>query len=260
MTERLRREDSFRFRCDRTLSCFNQCCRDVNIILTPYDILRLKNRLGISSQEFLEKYTVCPFTKEQKIPVLFLRLNDQDEKRCFFVREEGCSVYADRPWACRMYPLGLASPKEGSSEQAFYFLMQEDVCQGVHESREWTVAEWLADQGIIEYDERGETFKELTLHDFLVKGGELGPRKMEVFYTACYNLDKFREYIFSNDEAFFDLFEVSENEKEALRNDDEALLRFALRWLRFSLFGEPVMTLTARARERAAAFRKTTRR
>ena len=28
---------------------------------------------------------------------------------------------------------------------------------------------------------------------------------------------------------------------EELREDDEALLRFAFRWLRFALFGEPTM-------------------
>ena len=38
------------------------------------------------------------------------------------------SVNPDRPWSCRMYQLGLASPKEGATEEDdFYFLMKEDV-------------------------------------------------------------------------------------------------------------------------------------
>ena len=63
------------------------------------------------SAEFLEKYTIQPFTKDQKLPVVILKLNDDEIKQCQFVKEEGCSIYEDRPWSCRMYPIGLASQK-----------------------------------------------------------------------------------------------------------------------------------------------------
>jgi hypothetical protein len=49
-------EDSFRFACHDGLDCFTRCCRDITIFLTPYDILRLKNDLGLSSQEFLREF------------------------------------------------------------------------------------------------------------------------------------------------------------------------------------------------------------
>ena len=39
---RLSPESKFRFSCHKGLSCFTQCCGDVNIFLTPYDVLRLK--------------------------------------------------------------------------------------------------------------------------------------------------------------------------------------------------------------------------
>ena len=46
-------QDTFRFSCSPVVVCFNECCRDLNQFLTPYDILRLKNHLGLSSGEFL---------------------------------------------------------------------------------------------------------------------------------------------------------------------------------------------------------------
>src|SRR4030042_6514389 len=79
---RLTRKNRFKFLCHNRMSCFNQCCRDVTIFLTPYDIIRMKNRLGISSQEFLAKYTVSPFTKEQELPVVVLKMRDDMEKTC----------------------------------------------------------------------------------------------------------------------------------------------------------------------------------
>ena len=45
------------FRCHKDIDCFNACCKNIDIMLTPYDIIRLKQRLGITSTEFLREYT-----------------------------------------------------------------------------------------------------------------------------------------------------------------------------------------------------------
>ena len=49
-----------RFRCYKGISCFNACCKRADVTLAPYDIIRLKRRLGMSSTDFLAKHTV-PF-------------------------------------------------------------------------------------------------------------------------------------------------------------------------------------------------------
>ncbi|HKJ01944.1 MAG TPA: hypothetical protein VJ997_05800, partial [Longimicrobiales bacterium] len=60
---RLGPDDPFNFACHPGVSCFNCCCHDVNVFLTPYDVMRLKNRLGIKSGEFLDRYTLAPVQK-----------------------------------------------------------------------------------------------------------------------------------------------------------------------------------------------------
>ena len=55
---RLGPDDRFKFACRPGISCFNMCCGDVNIFLSPYDVLRMKKRLGMKSGDFLEKYTL----------------------------------------------------------------------------------------------------------------------------------------------------------------------------------------------------------
>jgi Fe-S-cluster containining protein len=239
---RFTEKDTFKFSCHKGLGCFTQCCADVNIFLTPYDVLRMKNRLNISSGEFLARYTLVPFSKEQRAPVVVLRMNE-DDKRCPFVTAEGCSIYEDRPWSCRMYPLGLASPKEEAAggQEEFYFLMEEGDCQGFTEGRQLTVGEWLEDQGIILYNEIGEFFKEITLHDFFQKGSVLEPEKMEMFYMASYDLDRFRRFVFESN--FLRYFEVADEIVDTIRTDDVELMKFAFRWLKFSLFGEPTMKI-----------------
>lgn len=240
---RLDEQSSFSFACHKGVPCFNECCGDVNIFLTPYDIIRLKSNLGISSTEFLKKYTLSPFDQNLKYPVILLQMGNDEKKKCPFVTNEGCSVYPDRPWSCRMYPLGLASPGEGSEEldKEFYFLLKEDICQGFKENKRWTVNEWLRGQGITEYNQMGEYFKELTTHKFFRKGEPLPPKKIELFFQACYDIDHFRSFVF--DSSFLDRFEVDDKTIEKIKTDDLQLLKFACRWLRFALFGEETMTV-----------------
>ncbi len=60
-----------------------------------------------------------------------------------------------------------------------------------------------------------------------------------MFYMACYDLDSFRSFVFES--SFRERFELEPDLVEKLGADDAALLRFAFRWLRFALFGEPTM-------------------
>lgn len=240
---RMSKDDSFTFACHPGVPCYNECCGDVNIFLTPYDVIRLKNALGISSQEFLDKYTLMPFDKNLGYPVILLQMEDNEKKSCPFVAAEGCQVYQDRPWACRMYPLGLASPKEGSGKLAneFFFLLKETICKGFQESRTQTVSEWIDDQGIEEYNRMGEEFKELTLHPHFQGGNALTPQKIEMFFTVCYNIDTFRKFVF--DTTFLQKFDVDPETQAKIKNDDVELLKFGFKWLRFALFGEQTMTI-----------------
>lgn len=236
---RLGPDDSFQFACHPGVPCYNRCCGDVNIFLSPYDVLRLKRRLGLSSGEFLERYTLLPVQKELKTPVVVLRMRDEPGAPCPFVTAAGCSVYADRPWPCRMYPLGVAAQREtadGWRGERFCFLLREDGCQGSAQPRTWTVREWLEDQQVDDYDTWGDAYAQLTLHPFFEQGGMLSPAKLQMFYTACYDLDRFRQFVFNS--TLLERFEVDEDFVEEMRYDDTALLRFAFLWLRFSLFGE----------------------
>lgn len=117
-------DSKFQFKCHKDVKCYTKCCRGISIILTPYDIIRLKNRLQLSSEEFLAIYTKPELMEKTDLPVITLKLLDDELTSCPFVRDTGCIVYEDRPTACRYYPLGVASlsHKEGADDDGFYFL------------------------------------------------------------------------------------------------------------------------------------------
>lgn len=73
-TKWLAAENPFPFLCRPDRECSRKCCRGA-ILLTPYDVLRLKKRLGMQSGDFLREYVQICVDKQSPVPSLFLRPN-----------------------------------------------------------------------------------------------------------------------------------------------------------------------------------------
>jgi uncharacterized protein len=242
---------TFCFECHPKLDCFTTCCSDVNIVLTPADVLGLARKSGLTTREFLDRHTLTPITKELHLPVVMLKMGEEPAKRCPFVGDSGCSVYDARPWACRMYPVGMALPpaRPGVEPEPNWFLFEDDFCHGRSGTRTWDVMLWQRDQGITDRDGLEKGFRDLVGHPWFIGGRQLDPKRIEMFFMAAYDLDTFREFIFST--TFVQRFELDDALVESLRKDDNELLRFGFLWLRFALFGEP--TIQRRAPEMEGA-------
>ena len=71
---RLTAGDTFRFRCHPQIACFNRCCRNLNLFLYPYDVMRLKNCLQIDSDEFIEQHVDVVLREGHYFPEVLLRM------------------------------------------------------------------------------------------------------------------------------------------------------------------------------------------
>jgi len=221
----LQPKDTFSFSCHAMLSCFTSCCRDVNILLSPYDIIRMKRRLGLSSTEFLARYTKTLVAPKTALPAVQLRMDEERGRRCYFVGSDGCSIYGDRPWSCRMYPLDV----DGDGDQ-YRLIVDRSRCHGL-DSREGTnLGQWFRNQGLEPYTAENEEFAAVTGDDKLTAWRLSHPQGEHIFHLACYDLDRFRELVFR--EALHDMIEVGGINLDELRGDDLALLAFAYAWLK----------------------------
>jgi uncharacterized protein len=244
------------FRCHKDIDCFNACCKNIDIMLTPYDILRLKQRLGITSTEFLRLYTEpFEFGKNSVAGVKYKPKEGTTE--CQFVTDEGCSVYEDRPTACRYYPVGLLSTRrqDENFDRASYALVKEDHCHGHFEDRKLTIDEYRAEQGLEDYDEHGRAWRQLILK---VKSagpaiGNMSKTSLKFFFMACYDLDRFREFVKST--GFSTTYDIDQATMDELLRDDMALLRFGDRLIRQIMYGEESIPLKADALEQHLARR-----
>ncbi|MDR3566754.1 MAG: YkgJ family cysteine cluster protein [Syntrophobacteraceae bacterium] len=223
-------DEEFTFSCDSTLPCFNTCCRDINIFLTPYDVMRMRRSLWLPSDEFLDKFTIA-LVGDDGIPLVVLKMKEDKDKTCPFVGAQGCSIYQDRPWSCRMYPVFPVSAEEQE------FLIEEKLaCHGFRGKKTSTVRQWKKDQDLSKFDLMNDAYKKITLHDYFQNGNKIDPGMTKLVYNTCYDLDAFKRFIFSS--RFFDIYDVDVQTIEAMRKDEEELLNFAYRWVEFSLFSE----------------------
>lgn len=230
----LEKGQSYCFKCYPGISCFNECCGDLNLVMTPYDVLRLRRNLGMLSRDFLHVHCETSVMPDTRFPVLRLRMTENEKHSCPFVREEGCSVYPDRPGACRTYPLGRATRPDGRGgiEEQF-FVVQEPHCRGFEESAEWTSDEWLKDQGFDIYVRFNDRYMNL-LARWKDTGKQLPDQMVQMVVLALYQLDDFRGMI--ENMRVFDRFDVDDERRAAIMEDDEAALDFSLDWLELLLF------------------------
>jgi len=229
--------ESFCFACSPDVPCFNECCRDLNQFLTPYDILRLKNSLGLSSGDFLQRYTVSYIGPETGLPVVSLKQDQTDNLKCPFVRTTGCSVYADRPSSCRMYPVAraLSRSRETGVTTEHFALIREPHCRGFVDAEKKTAEKWLEEQGLKEYNEMNDRLMTLISLKNRLLPGPLEPRRVEQFRLALYDLDSFRQSIF--EQNLLGGLNVDEKILEKVRSDDVELLKLGIKWIRLKLFG-----------------------
>lgn len=198
----------------------------------------------------MEKYTQPDERRESIFPLVCLKMRDDDKRQCPFVSKQGCTIYEDRPGACRLYPLGRAASRDssGKREGEFYFFVQEAHCLGFLEQREWTVEEWIQDQGVRLYNEMNRPWMEIVTSKNR-HTRELTEQKLGMFHMVSYNPERFREFVFKT--TFLKVFDVPSEEIKKAASDEVELMRLGMRWLKFALYGEDTFVPRAGLDERA---------
>jgi len=153
--------DKFQFGCEKR----GDCCRDRHehpILLSVYDVFRLRQHLKVSGQEFAEKYGRTLLGAHSQLPLMILR-NDWTDKRrekssCVNLKDNKCSVYENRPLVCRLYPVGRALDPDRNS---YFMLTKTDGCCPTGCGQEHTIEEWLTKAEAESFFEWNDKFHEL---------------------------------------------------------------------------------------------------
>lgn len=228
--QRIEKEEQFRFSCHPSVDCFTDCCRQLELALTPYDVLRLKKGCGLRSEEFLDRYVIIEQEDHEPFPRLYLTMVDDGRASCVFVGKSGCTQYQNRPGACRAYPMGRAAIRQAdNSMDDFFVLLQENHCHGFQEQQQQDVATYSTEQGLPAYNRFNDAVAQILQHEQIRQGKRFSEQQQEQFILALYNLDQFRTLLLAGQLT-------GARPADETPADDESLLLFAIDWLQDRLF------------------------
>jgi uncharacterized protein len=226
-------DKDFSFLCSPDIPCFTHCCRQLELALTPYDVLRLKKATGLKSSAFLETYVIIEQERHDIFPRFYLTMVDDGNASCVFVSEQGCTVYKDRPGACRAYPVGRAAMlTDRNTIEEFFVLLEEKHCQGFSRDQKQTPKQYCREQDLSSYNRFNDAVMTILRHDRIRQGMILSREQIKLYILALYNLDTFRTMILNDQLPDVVLDTPRKQELE----EDETLLLFAIGWLKTTLY------------------------
>lgn len=230
---RLNKEDTLVFGCAPGISCFNSCCGDLHLALSPCDVMRLRIALDIGSTEFMRRFASVSPLPGNGFPSVMLEMLHDAHQSCPFVREEGCSVYPHRPGACRVYPLGRGASidNEGNLTEE-YLLVQESHCNGFSENvAPITVAAYLESQGMAPYIELDNRYIQV-MHRWNSRGRALDKTLFAKVFVAAYRSDELSAFV--GDPNLMSHIVQQGDDRVAY---ETARLNFGFDWIENVLFG-----------------------
>lgn len=179
--EFIKRNDAseFKFHCREDCT---KCCENSTVLLSPYDLQRILQAKQVSFQHFLNHYGLL-FYNQDLHNMLCIKL--RSNPACVFLKEGLCSIYQDRPFGCRMYPLGFHIRSKTKEEVVFF---DSKECPGFNEGKLWNVAAWKKESSIPQYMPFFELWDLICTyfdhHNFPKDNLEF----VKLFYTLAYDI------------------------------------------------------------------------
>jgi uncharacterized protein len=225
-------KEHFSFACHSAVPCFTECCRMLELAVTPYDVLRLRLATGLHSTALLDEYLLVEQEPGEPFPRVYLTMIDDGRASCVFVSAKGCTVYAHRPAACRAYPLGRAVIRRSDPEQLeeHYVLLKEQHCLGFQQTARQDLAHYSQTQGLLPYNHFNDRLAVILQHEAVRLGFIPSQGQSQFFLDTLYDLDRFRERCLADSEL--------RPAEKARFAEDESLLLFAMDLVEEKLFAD----------------------
>lgn len=214
--------EMFSFLCHNRVSCFTHCCRELELALTPYDVLRLRLAAGLSSAQLHDRYIIEELNPGEVFPHFYLTMVDDGNASCVFVNAGGCEIYPHRPGACRTYPLGRGTRREQDRVSEQFILLRESHCKGFQEKVVQTVQSFMKSQELEPFNRFNDRLTAITQHAQIKEGKQLTDAQRILYKLALYDLDSFRSQL--DDNRIASPLTIPEE----VFDDDERLLEFGL--------------------------------
>jgi Fe-S-cluster containining protein len=134
---------NIKFECNKcALCCGNTKEKTRHIIILENEAKEIQKQTNLNINEYcFEITTQQPYKFEMKKP---------HNEKCFFLKQDGCSIYDVRPMICRFYPFEL---KFDEKQQKYVFAATAE-CPALNQGKRLTQSHfkmlfWLAEEKLL---------------------------------------------------------------------------------------------------------------
>ena len=143
----------FHFHCDQ---CGNCCRNRKDILLNPFDLFRIASQLGTNPKDIVARYCTVYVGDSSRFPVVLLLPEGKDEA-CPFLKDNRCSIHANKPTVCALFPLGRSicydkkPDAHGERKKRLFYFLQDVDCGLKDETH--TALEWMGEFNLADSEE-----------------------------------------------------------------------------------------------------------
>ncbi|HTF99530.1 MAG TPA: YkgJ family cysteine cluster protein [Nitrospirota bacterium] len=125
-------DDLIDLSCDARGCASNCCTKSAPVVLNPYEIALICREASMSYEDLLD---IVETDRAKSFPLVML----PRDPVCSFWTGKGCRIYAARPLACRLYPLGRVY----DGGRSLIVQPELNICPGLAPDPLHTVADYL---------------------------------------------------------------------------------------------------------------------
>jgi len=126
--------------------CCTRCCRNHDVAINPYETARLARNLGQTIAQFRAMWT------RDGAGTMLKQTETGD---CVFLSGERCSVYADRPLVCRIFPLARNVSADGTEH---FLPIEGEPPPGGEFTGRGTISDFLEKHGAVAFAEAADDY------------------------------------------------------------------------------------------------------
>ena len=157
MKKPLRKDDEFYFRCDQC----GECCKDrIDILLSPFDLCRMAKAVDEPLPEVLNKYGCLYVGETSKVPLVSLKMREDNGKCPFLQDDNRCRIHMSKPAVCALFPLGRCASREENKTDIFYILQPTDCGD---QSEKHTPREWMGEFNLEESEQWFSVWQDIVM-------------------------------------------------------------------------------------------------
>ena len=120
--------------CSNCVGKSATCCGNPNVdspMLLPKEVETISKNMNINIEDFSNKIDFSKMYDDESLKVLYQMKRQENDHKCYFYKNNQCTIYEIRPIDCRIFPYDIKLENDGNNYLVYY---KSKECQIMNEN------------------------------------------------------------------------------------------------------------------------------